>query len=151
MKELRDIIYIPDYMIVLLEFNKNKNMSVAQIRYNTHISYTTLHNMKKMFIKIGLVTIEYQKKKHIVLITNKGEEIVKFIYELTDKLGIDRDKLINIKLNREHKKVKTNEKENSNIVKNEENIEYIGNRDDSKEVGRTEQDTGTERNDGESI
>jgi len=151
MKELRDIIYIPDYMIVLLEFNKNKNMSVAQIQYNTHISYTTLHNMKKMFIKIGLVTIEYQKKKHIVLITNKGEEIVKFIYELTDKLGIDRDKLINIKLNREHKKVKTNEKENSNIVKNEENIEYIGNRDDSKEVGRTEQDTGTERNDGESI
>jgi len=151
MKELRDIIYIPDYMIVLLEFNKNKNMSVAQIRYNTHISYTTLHNMKKMFIKIGWVTIEYQKKKHIVLITNKGEEIVKFIYELTDKLGIDRDKLINIKLNREHKKVKTNEKENSNIVKNEENIEYIGNRDDSKEVGRTEQDTGTERNDGESI
>ena len=151
MKELRDIIYIPDYMIVLLEFNKNKNMSVAQIQYNTHISYTTLHNMKKMFIKIGLVTIEYQKKKHIVLITNKGEEIVKFIYELTDKLGIDRDKLINIKLNREHKKVKTNGKENSNIVRNEGNIEYIGNRDDSKEVGRTEQDTGTERNDGESI
>jgi predicted transcriptional regulator len=151
MKNIKDVIYVPDYMLVLLEFNKNKNMSVTQIQYNTHISYTTLHNMKKMFVEIGWVTVEKQEKKHIVLITSKGEEIVKLIYELTDKLGINRNKLLDIKLDREHKKVNINEKENSSIIKNKESIEDDRDRIKREEVRGTEQNTRTEQDDGESI
>lgn len=125
MKTIREIVYVPDYMAVLCVFNDNRQLSVNELHFDSGISYSSLHEMKKTFVEKGWVTIQHIEKKHIVMITTKGEELVKTIHELLDKLGIDKDEFLKLKLSRKHKsiKVKTNDQEESSSTENEEGDE----------------------------
>jgi len=72
--------------------------------------------MKKTFVEKEWVTVERTDAKHIVKITPKGEELVKIIYDLIDKLGINKDDFFNLKLGRkQHRKVIQNEGETKRV------------------------------------
>jgi predicted transcriptional regulator len=133
-KNIKDIVYVPDYMAVLSIFSENRNLSVTELHYKSQISYSILHDMKKVFVERGWVTIQHIDKKHIVMITSKGEELVQIIYSLLDKLGIDKDEFLKLRLHRKRKGVKPNDKEESSIRDEEGQQNQIGEGEQEKTV-----------------
>jgi len=124
-KELKEIIYLPDYLRVLCMFYENKNSSVNELHYLYKISYPSLHNMKNIFINKGWVTVYKDLNKHIVVITPKGQAVVGAIYNLVAHLEMNKEDLLNLKkLNRIHK-VKPNEKENEDNIESTNPSEAI--------------------------
>jgi len=123
MKTIREIVYVPDYMAVLCVFNDNRQLSVNQLHFSSGISYSSLHDMKKTFVEKGWVTIQHIEKKHIVMITSKGEELVKTIHDLLDKLGIDKDEFLKLKLSRKHKDKKVKQNDQEDNIRDEEGQE----------------------------
>lgn len=121
MKTIREIVYVPDYMAVLCVFFDNRQLSVNELHFSSGISYSSLHDMKKTFVEKGWVTVQHIDKKHIVLITPKGEELVRIIHQLLNNLGIDKEEFLKLKLSRKHKwKVKSNDQKETDSNGNEE-------------------------------
>jgi DNA-binding PadR family transcriptional regulator len=119
-KNIRELVYIPDYLAVLCLFNKNRTLSVNELHFTSQIAYSSLHLMKKVFVEKGWVTIEHVEGKHIVSITESGEELANIIYSLIDKLGLSREDLFNLKLGRKHKVIENEGKESSKTYKETE-------------------------------
>lgn len=117
-KNIREVVYIPDYLAVICIYNENRNLSVNELHYLYKISYSSLHDMKKLFVEKGWVTIERSEGKHIVKITTSGEELVKKIYDLIDMLGINKEDFFSLKLGKKHK-VKENEGKTSKVESEE--------------------------------
>ena len=118
MGNIKDVLYIPDYLAVMCIYNENRNLSVNELHYTYKISYSSLHDMKKIFVEKGWVTIEKQNKKHIVKITPEGEGLANTIYDLMKRLGIDKDEFFSLKLGKK-KKVINNEEKNESRNKEE--------------------------------
>jgi len=127
-RNIREVVYIPDYLAVICIYNENRNLSVNELHYLYKVAYSSLHDMKKLFVEKGWVVIERSDGKHIVKITPSGEELVEKIYMLIDKLGLDRKELFGLKLGKKHRVVENENK--TNKIEGEE----------SKESGETGQD-----------
>jgi predicted transcriptional regulator len=116
----------------------NKDLSVNALHYKYKISYSTLHEMKKTFIEHEWVIIENKNKKHIVSVTQKGEEIVKRIYDIMTLLGLVKEDVFALKLNRKRKQVNENEKDTKEIINEENTTDIERNKDNTGDEPETE-------------
>jgi len=114
-------IIVPDFMIMFKAIEKGNNQkSVLDIYYETLITYSHLHNLKKTFVKKDWITIKKEGRKHILILTHKGKEIVELINLLLNKLKITEDDIMKYRRQRNPKaKILTKK------PKEEEGEEYI--------------------------
>jgi len=84
-----DIIFIPDFMILLLYLKDKTNMLLGDIQKETDIAYSHLYKMKRVFIDKEYISITIDEKKHLINITKKGLRVVDVIELLLKNIEID--------------------------------------------------------------
>ena len=126
-KDIRQLVYIPDYMAILCIYNDNIDLSVNELHRQYNISYSALHETKKLFIERGWVTLEIDGKKHIMNVTPLGTELVILIRSLIEKMGFNPEEIYTLKLGKKRRviknEIKVEQKENSAVEENSEATE----------------------------
>ena len=108
-------IYIPDYMIVLKQLDKNISKKISQLVSETNIAYNHLFQIKKEFVQNKLVTIIVEGQIHNIILTEKGERIKNIIKNLIFELGFTDESIKQIRQSMKHgEHKKTNESINLN-------------------------------------
>lgn len=82
-------------MVVLVAMDMNPTMNFSQIHYTLRITYSHLHNIKKMMLEKGWISIrdsatDGPNRAHIPVFTPKGKEVLNAIYNLLVTLDIDK-------------------------------------------------------------
>lgn len=71
---------------ILLSLLQDKKLCISDLARESNQTYVYATRIIKYFEKSGLITIEKEKKKKIVKLTNKGEKVSKTISELLELL-----------------------------------------------------------------
>ena len=136
MKAEDKIIYVPEFMMALIAMDENKGGSMLDMHFNLKISYSFLHDMKKMFISKGWIVIKVDGKKHIPIITEKGKEVLKVIYDLLIVLGVSKEDVFAFRLARKSRDKNKIEDPDFLIAKEqfEKNLDKKMSEEETKEV-----------------
>lgn len=94
MKTNTKAIIIPDFMIILRTINKFGVLSVSDIHYETKITYSHLHKLKKYFVERNWINIEKEGVRHLISLTSIGKDIVEHINSLLDIMKITDENLV---------------------------------------------------------
>jgi predicted transcriptional regulator len=134
MRTDKKMIIIPDFLIVLKQLASKPDQSVTSVQLGTTITYSHLHNMKKVLVTKKLITMSKKGVKNILNLTPKGKEVVDKAFELFTLLGITES---NISEYRRRGKIKYNkqveepaedlEKELREEIEEEEKMEEVNN------------------------
>jgi len=111
MKTDMQIITVPDFMIVPKTIASHTNITMAELHFETRVSYCHLQNMKKVLENKGWINITQEGKRHLFNITEPGKAVVSAIDVLLNVLGITED---DIKEYKTRSKIST--KKNTTIV-----------------------------------
>ena len=114
MKTDHKFMQMPDYFIVLKELNVNFDITMSDISNKTKINYVHLHYIKKVLLDKEFITETFVKPNKFIYVTEKGQELIKIIDMLLDKLDIDKDKLLEYRESMKRKKVPEVEKDDIN-------------------------------------
>ena len=117
MKTIDNVIYIPEFMFVLIAMGENKGGSMTDIHYKLKISYAFMHNMKKVFVDKNWISIQKDGLKHIPIITEQGRLVLNQIYSLLDVLEIKKEDVFKFRMDR--KKVRTKPGEKDKVIEQE--------------------------------
>ena len=94
MKTDKKTIIIPDFLIFLKQLTKQPDQSVTNVQLETTITYSHLHNMKKVLCEKGLITIGKENVKNVLNLTPKGKQVVDKAIELFGLLDITEDNIL---------------------------------------------------------
>jgi DNA-binding MarR family transcriptional regulator len=82
------LIMLPDFMIIL-KCMETGDKTLSDIKRLAKITYKHLHDMKKEFLKRGwIVEEQIGRRKKLLKLTEKGDDICAGITYLIDELGI---------------------------------------------------------------
>jgi len=93
MKTDKKTIIIPDFLIFLKQVGAEPDQSVTNIQLETKITYSHLHNMKKVLVDKGLITVGKENVKNVLNLTHKGKAVVGKAIELFALLDITKDNM----------------------------------------------------------
>jgi len=112
------VIVVPDFIIFLKAIGHNIDKSMSDICFDTRITYSHLHTIKKVFIKKQWIMIKRDGQRHIPILTPKGHQLLNVADDLLDELGITEVDILNFR--KQHKttsKVETTGEELVDAVK----------------------------------
>jgi len=125
MKTHVKIITIPDFLVFLVQVHKTINQSVTDIQLETKITYSHLHNMKKVLKDRGLITIQKVSVKTIINLTEAGIQVAKKTLELFELLNITNDNMLNYRRKGKRTINKEDNVKKDNIVSNNGIVERV--------------------------
>ena len=119
-------IFIPDFMIILLEIHKGNNCP-SDIKNATNMTYNYIHSLKKEMVKRGWIYITLDGRRHIMNTTEKGKEVIAATSKLLEALGIGTKDINKYRRRKKesNKKAKLKEeiKEQTNNLSSEKKVE----------------------------
>lgn len=97
MKTNDKIIIIPDFLVVMLAIDDLPGQSISEIHYKVKITYSHLHNIKKILLEKGWITITKDGLKHLPSLTEQGKEILQNTNALLKSLNITKEQVYEYK------------------------------------------------------
>ena len=91
--KIEKVITIPDFMIVMKTLDKVKK-SAYTVQYETKITYCHIHKIKKAILHKGWITIEPSGVSKLMVLTEKGNQIVQAINYWLQILEISDEDLL---------------------------------------------------------
>ena len=124
MKTDKNRLIIPDFMIALKAIKDQGESSVTDLHHYTKITYAHLHHLKQTFLDKNWIILRPEGVKHILSISNKGDEIVQGIVYLLEKMEISHKDIMEYRKRTKHKK---NDKEKlEEVIETNEEVQQYG-------------------------
>ena len=129
MKTDRNLLPIPDFMIVLKALQLIKDIPMSKLYKRTGITYCHLHELKKLFVDKEWIVLTKDKKRHLINLTEKGNKISLGVQYLLQSMNIKDDDI-----NKFRKKTKIKHKDEV------DKMEVVEEKKESKErLGETKE------------
>jgi predicted transcriptional regulator len=93
MKTKHKGIIIPDYFIAL-QWIKKGGKCMSDLHKDLNITYKHLHELKHTFIDLEWIIIRKEKRRHVMYLTQKGNDIEIIIDKFLQSMNIHEDEIL---------------------------------------------------------
>ena len=114
---IKEPIYIPDYMIVLLHMKDKKKRTMTEIANESETGYANIFKLKKVFLEKELIDVNLVGLRHDIIISQKGLQVITLIEQMMELFGITMEDLKRLR-----QEVKFKHKKNKPVIEQAQEI-----------------------------